>query len=449
MNTRKTAILILKDIYNGAYSNIILQKKLDKFKDIRDKNLITELVYGVLRQQKRLDYILSQISNRDLTKIHLIVKIALRLGLYQLVFLDRIPARAVVNETVNALKGLSNKGAISFLNAVLRSYLRKRNKIKYPDSDRLPLKYLTYYYSHPEWILKIWLKEYGFDDTLRLCIYNNRVPELSLRYNTLKFTEREFLEFFNYNNIDIKKSFVPSSFVINSSSNIKNLPLYNEGGFFVQGQAATLSSLILNPEPGMRVLDMAAAPGGKTCHLAEIMENKGELIALDIYKHKIKLIKKNLYRFGINIVTPVISDGRKYYSSKLFDMILVDAPCSGLGLIASKPEIKWNKKKDDIKKLSRIQMELLENALLLLKPGGILLYTTCTLNREENQDLIRRFLILHQNDLDIYDIKSDLKRLKIDNVINVQKEGWLELFPPDSNTEGFFMAKLIKVKGNI
>lgn len=444
MNLRRYALQILLDIDKGAYSNLVLDHKLSKFKDKRDRALLTELVYGVLRYKKRLDYSISSLSKIKLQKLDKPVLMALRVGLYQLEFLDRIPARAAVYETINGLKGLANKGAVGFVNGILRNFLRKKDEIIFPDPEKRIVEYVSTYYSHPEWLVKLWLEEYGYQNTICLCKINNQPPEVYIRINELKYSPADILEKFEKEGITYKSTKIPGSFLIKDFNNISTIPFYQEGGFIVQGPAATLTGLLTAVKPGMRVLDIAAAPGGKTTHLAQLMRNMGEIIALDIYDHKLKLIEDNCKRLGIDIVKTINCDGRSYQDVDSFDVVLVDAPCSGLGLIRQKPEIKWNKKPSDIKELQKIQLELIGNALNLLKPGGFLIYSTCTLTREENQDVINNILgKIHT--IRLCDLTTDLTKLGLEKSFLPSEEGWLELFPPDSNTEGFFIAKLKKI----
>ncbi len=448
MNSRRIALDILREIEEGAYSNYSLNKRLRKISDKRERSLITELVYGVLRQQKRLDYLISWLSNRALNRLDRVVLLALRLGLYQLEFLNRIPDRAAVNETVNSLKGLINKGGLGFVNALLRNYIRKREKISYPDPEKDPESFLANYYSHPDWLVRMWLKQYGFEKTSRLCRSNNRPAGLVIRRNSLKYNEDEFLAGFAAVDVDIelKKLSIPDAYIVNKINKVEQLPLYREGGFIVQGAAAILASWLLLPCPGARVLDMAAGPGGKTTHLAELMNNQGSIIALDIFDHKLKLIEENCRRLGVEIVKLVKMDGRIFSTDNKFDYILLDAPCSGLGLLANKPEIKWNKSIVNIKELSSIQLEMLNNAFSLLKVGGFLLYSTCTLSYQENQAVVEEFLKIQENRVRLMDINKELEKLAAGDKFQASPEGWLELFPPESGTEGFFIAKFQKLE---
>jgi len=443
MNSRKIALKILIEIKNGAFSNIVLDKYLEDVKDKRDRGLITEIVYGVIRLQNRLDFIIKDFSRIGISKMDEVVIIALRLGLYQLLYLDRIPKSAAVNETVNAIKGMTNKGAVGFVNGLLRNVIRKQDRISFPGPENLK-SYMVDYLSHPAWLVEYWQEYYGTEKTIELCTYNNQAADLIIRINTLKYSEEEFLRIYQKEDIEIISTNIPQTYMINNSSSVENLPLFREGGFIVQGSAAALAGHILNPLPGMKVLDMAAAPGGKTTHLADLMENEGEIIALDVYDHKLELIEENCQRLGVKIIKTKNQDSSAYQIDSKFDMILLDAPCSGLGLIRQKPEIRWTKSKDDIQELAIIQMKMLENAISLLKKDGILLYSTCTLTREENQGNIKKIIKRYKDELKLIDIKEDLLRLGLEDKYSTIEDGYLELFPPEDNTEGFFIAKLQK-----
>lgn len=446
MTIRRDALTILEEINDGAYSNIVLSRRLSRISDKRDRALLTEIVYGVLRYKNRLDYYIIKLSNRPFKKIDSAVLTALRMGIYQLLFLERIPDRAAVYETVNALKGLTHQGGIRFANALLRGFIRKKKHVLFPDKQSDPISYLVHYHSHPRWLVKLWLKQYGFTRTLKLCSSNNQPPGLYIRMNTLKMNSREFIQVFTNNQIGVTVEPIRGSYQLKGFNSITELPLFNDGGFIIQGPAASLAGLLLGVKPGMCVLDMAAGPGGKTTHLAELMNNQGSIIALDIYQHKLKLIKENCQRMGVKIVKTVKNDGREYRDNKKFDMVLVDAPCSGLGLIRQKPEVKWNKNLENINNIIRIQKDLLANAVRLTKKDGLILYATCTLNKAENQDVVNNILSSYYDKLELIDLREDLARLGLAKTYPVDSNGFLEMFPPESKTEGFFMAKLKKVK---
>jgi len=401
MNSRRLAIEILQKIEEGAYSGIILDRELEGVKDKRDRALVTELVYGVLRQKKRLDYIIGRLSFKPLERIDRVVLLALRLGLYQLEFLDRIPARAAINETVEAVKRLNNRGGAGFTNALLRGFLRK--EIAYPEDHLL---YLSTFYSHPEWLVKLWLKKYGERNTRRLLKINNQPPELNVRINRLRVNEEEFKASLEKDGVTVESLPIPDAYVIHNFDHISGLEMYKQGGLIVQGAASIMVGNLLSPQPGMRVLDMAAGPGVKTTHLAQLMKNRGEIIALDIYEHKLRLLNENCQRLGVSIVKPLLGDSIEFKTDQPFDMILLDAPCSGLGLLRQKPEIKWNRLPGDLNELAVIQLKMLKNASTLLKPGGIILYSTCTLTVEENEQVIQEFISAHKGRIEAVSFHS-------------------------------------------
>src|SRR5690554_1942913 len=412
MNTRKIAIEILNKIEDGAYSGQILHKYLVNIEEKRDKALVTELVYGVLRNKYQLDFIISKFSRRNINKIDKPVLNALRTGIYQISFLDTIPVRAAINETVQAVKKSGNQKTAGFVNAILRSYDRNKDSIVYPDKKNM-LKYLEMKYSHPKWLIKLWLKEYGYQNTERLCKYNNRSAELYIRINTLKFLTKEVIKYFHQIGIKIIPSIIPGNYKVNNINSVEKLPLYKEGGFIVQGPAATLAGLLMDPLPGSKILDIAAGPGGKTTHLVEIMQNRGKVVALDIYQNKIDLINKNCRRLDCQIVEAIEADGTIYQDAEPYDMILVDAPCSGLGLVRQKPEIRWNRKPQDIDNLLTIQEKMLNNAARLLRKGGFILYSNCTLNPRENRYIINKFLRNNSMEFKIINLEEKIGRAHV------------------------------------
>lgn len=444
MNSRYIVLKILNDIENGGYSNIVLDRYLKKIKDKRNKALITEIVYGVLRFRNRLDFIIKHLSNIPLNKIDSPVLQGLRVGIYQLEILDKIPERAAVNETVDSVKSMTNRGGVGFVNGILRNFSRKKSSISFPDAKKDIKSYLVNYLSHPEWLVEYWLKKYGPDTTLKLCEYNNKPGELTIRINKLKYSEQEFLNIYQKAGIQLQKTVVAGNYRLINYDSIKELPLYNKGGFMVQGIAATLTGHIMNPQPGMRVLDMAAGPGGKTTHLAELMDNRGEIVAIDIYNHKLKMINENCRRLGVEIVKTINADSRYISDIGNFDMVLVDAPCSGLGLIRQKPEIKWIKDIQDIKDLSIIQLELLKKAVEIVKNNGIIVYSTCTLIDEENRAIIEKIIENNKKRLEIIDLNQELNENIYNHNSCLDKYGSFELIPPFSKTEGFFITKLKK-----
>ncbi len=440
---REISFNILNDIYNkNAFSNIIINQELSHETDKRKENLIREIVYGVLENSIYIDYIISKASNIRMKKIHPNILIVLRIGIYQLLFMDNIPSRAAINENVNLAKKHGHGGSVRFVNGVLRNI--DRNKEKFMNIDekdhgtRISIKY-----SHPKWMVKRWIKEYGVEFTENLCRANNQTPKMNIRVNTLKANKVKLMNSLkDYGLIIREGEYARNSLIIDNPSKITQLKEFKEGHFFIQDESSTLVGQIIDPIPGSTIIDLCSAPGGKATHLAEKMNNTGKIISKDIYEHKIKLIDENSKRLGINIIESGISDALNIDTSLIDkgDYVLVDAPCSGLGLIRRKPEIKMNKEESHIKDLSKIQLRILNNAKKYVKSGGILVYSTCTIEKEENINLINKFL----------GDNPDFKPISISDKIKEKRdfetldEGYMQMFPHIHNTDGFFICKMIK-----
>ncbi|MFN2339852.1 MAG: 16S rRNA (cytosine(967)-C(5))-methyltransferase RsmB [Halanaerobium sp.] len=447
-NLRLEIIEALLRVEKGSYSNLLLDSKLKNIADQRDKNLFTEIFYGVIRNKLYLDYIIEQFSKTPLKKMDQEVLNGLRIGVYQLFFLDKIPARAAIYESVEAVKILlpaANKGAVSFTNGVLRNINRKQDSIKLPVQADNPEKFLSINYSYPRWLVRRFIKDYGFSKTEMILKAGNKRAEVIYRHNSLRKSKEEFIELLAEDQIKYQKTFLNSFYRLKEVNNPAATKAFKNGAAYIQGTAAGLASLLLAPKKDMQVLDLAAAPGGKTSHLAELMNNTGTITALDISQNRLNLVKENLQRLGVENVRLKRADAAKYEDNKKYDRILADLPCSGLGLIASKPEIKWDKNEAVIKKMAELQYNILNNNLDKLKLGGQLLYSTCTLTKEENQDLIKKILA-ENNNFELIDINKKVKNVSSLNLENENK--YLELLPGEADSEGFFYALLQKVESD-
>ncbi len=412
-----------------AYSQLVINSLLNRYKsmDERDKNLLTELVYGTIQHQRLLDFYLEPRLKKNRGNLELWVKQLLRLSVYQLVFLKRIPPHAVVNEAVNLAKKRGHRGIQGLINGVLRNLLRHPWRSLEEIVD--PLERLAVQTSHPTWLVERWVDQYGFDTTAKLCEFNNRRPPFTVRINQLKGsreTIRARLETAGYTVEETVRS--PFGLTIANPAGITDTSLYEQGFFTIQSESSMLVAPLLSPEPGMKVLDACAAPGGKATHLAELMHNQGTVIANERHAHKLTLIKDLAQRLGITIISVQQGDAREMSVQQwgLFDRILLDVPCSGLGVIRHKPDLKWNKQPGDGKALAGLQWELLRTTSKLLKTGGKLVYSTCTLDKDENENQIERFLNEHPN-------------FKLDGEMET-------IFPYDFDSDGFFMAKLRKTE---
>ena len=443
LSARELALNILVDIsLNGAFSNIAINRHLKDETNIQGEGLIREIVYGVLENQIYIDYIISKASKIRLKKIHPTILIILRMGIYQLVFMDRIPDSAAVNESVNLVKKHGHKGTIGFVNGVLRSISRDKDKfMKVDTKDRI--EYLSTKYSHPRWMVERWVKEFGEEFTEYICEENNKRPELNIRVNTLKTNKKELSEKLVEQGLVIRDSnYANDTLIIENPTRITSLKEFKLGHFFIQDESSALVGQIMDPKAGSIVIDICSAPGGKATHIAQIMANKGQVLSRDIHEHKLGLIKENAKRLGIDIIKTHTSDATLRDESlvDIADYCLVDAPCSGFGLIRRKPEIKWNRKESDIGELVDIQYKILNNIKDYLKVGGILIYSTCTIGIDENKRQIDKFLEENKN-FKLISIED-----KLDNKENLEtlKDGYIQLFPHIHGTDGFYIAKMVK-----
>ena len=385
MNAREKALKTLYEIeYNGAYSNLALKNTLKSDTQPQDKAFITTLVYGVLDKKITLDYIIQKRSKLKLKKISKYILIILRMGIYQLKFMDKIPESAAVNESVKLAKRYGHGASAGFVNGVLRN--AAKTEIEYP-TDKT--EYLSVKYSFPKEICQKWINDFGYDFTEEMFKAFSEPSCLTLRPNTLKTTSDELLVKLSEKGV---KAAIADGYITAEGFDIAHDELYKTGFYTVQDAAAMTASRVLAPNAGDTVIDMCAAPGGKTTHMAEIMQNKGKIYAFDVHEHKIDLIRNNAERLGITIIEAQIGDGQQYNKefAETADKILCDVPCSGLGIIRRKPEIKYNR--EDTSELPEIQRAILDNAAKYLKPGGEIVYSTCTIEKEENEQVTGGFL---------------------------------------------------------
>ncbi|MDK2918326.1 MAG: rRNA (cytosine967-C5)-methyltransferase [Candidatus Petromonas sp.] len=443
-NPRKVALEILIDIEtNRAYSNITINKLVKELDiDQIDRRFITQLVYGVLENKLYLDYIIKQFSKTKFNKINIYILNILRLGLYQIVFLSKIPNSAAVNESVKLAK-VVNRRLSGFVNGILRSYIRNKDNVKLPDFDKDPIKFLSIKYSHPEWLVKIWLKKFGPEFTEELLKVNNEAPNLTIRTNTLKISRSHLIDLLTGEGARCREGmYTPEAVIIeNLTNNLNSLDSFNNGLFQVQDESSMLVGHILDPKEGDFVIDVCSAPGGKSTHIAQLMNNEGKILSRDIHDHKLNLIRENASRLGISIIETENFDALKL-DDKLInraDKVLVDAPCSGFGIIRRKPEIKYFKCSKDINNLAVMQLKILNNSSKYVKIGGSLVYCTCTIQDDENIGIIHKFLENNSNFI-LLDVNSYLPN----NIKSHEK--FLQLYPHLDRVDGFFICKLKRIK---
>lgn len=430
---RELALKILYQIEEeNGYSNLVLDEYLEKEREklnAKDINLISEIVYGTVTWKHSIDIILQKHSKIKLNKISKWVKIILRMGIYQIVFLDKIPKSAAVNESVNLCKKYGYKSA-SFVNAVLRkvekSDYEELTKIE-DDFDRISAMY-----SMPKWIVEKLIHQYGVPKTEEICKYSNSKPKITIRINTLKTTMQELQKKLDEKGISYEEARIPNFLYLKKLKDMANLDLFQEGLFTIQDEGAGEIGYVLNPNPGEIVLDACSAPGGKTTHLAELMKNDGEIVAWDIHKHRVKLVEENAKRLGISIIKADTKDASIYDETykESFDKILLDVPCMGLGVIKRKPDIKWQKTREEVSKIQKVQENLLRVCSKYLKPGGELIYSTCSILKEENEEVVEKLINAKETEKD-----GRKKRFEM-----IEKKNIL----PDENTDGFFICKIRK-----
>ncbi len=404
-----------------------------------DKALLFEIVHGVMRWMGRLDWILTGFYKGQFSKSVSDVKNALRVALYQILFLDKIPDYAAVNEAVEFVKKLQGQEYADQANAILRNIIRSKDSIRYPDPREDLVSYLSVYYSHPSWMVKRWLNRFGKEETEKLLIANNNRPFLALRVNYLVTNKEELKSLLDSVELNYSESKILPEFIrLNNLTNITDWEYFQKGYFSVQDESTGLPVKLLDPSPGMRVLDLCAAPGGKTAFIADIMKNEGEIIALDRFESRLKILEKNLLRLKVTNVKTISIDAMEYCDEIGFDRILIDAPCSGLGTLTKKPDLKWKKDLGDIRKIVNIQYNLLKKGSSLLKPGGILVYSTCTIEPEENIEIINKFLVENPN-FKLVDASEMFPKELID------ENGCIQTYSHVHGIDGSFAAKLIRV----
>jgi len=441
-NVRNVALEILLQIEkNQAYSNLLLNQMIKKHEvKGKDVGLLTEIVYGTIQRRDTLDFYLAPFLKKS-KKLDQWVKILLRLSLYQMVYLDRVPERAIFFEAVEIAKKRGHKGTASLVNGVLRSIQREG----LPSLDQITdeLERIAIETSHPIWLVKRWAQQIGIEETRKMCEVNCTPPEQTGRVNNLVTTREKLIHMLKEEDIEAVDGDVSLDAIKAVRGNLVHSKTFKEGYFTIQDESSMLVARALGVEKGDQILDSCAAPGGKTTHIAELLGNTGKVYSLDLHEHKIKLINEAVKRLGIENVETKAHDSRKareIFEGQMFDKILVDAPCSGFGVIRRKPDIKYTKSVSDNHNLAKIQLDILTEVSSLLKKDGILVYSTCTIDYEENEGVIKTFL--EQNPDFILDetIQNDLPEI----VKPYIKNGQLQLYPHYFGTDGFYIARLRK-----
>jgi 16S rRNA (cytosine967-C5)-methyltransferase len=442
MNPRQTALLILQEIETRqAFADVALDRHLQKT-DLSDANrrLATELVYGCVRRKRSLDAIIDRLAKKKSQKQPPLLRLILHLGLYQLRHLQQIPPSAAVNTTVELAKENRLGKLAGVVNGILRQYLRLADL---PDAELLqlpenPVGRLAVLHSFPDWIVEFWSRQLGLAETEELCQWFNQPPTIHLRVNPLKTSLPEVEVALEKVGVAVSR-IPPLPFALKLTGavgNIRKLPGFHEGWWMVQDASAQLVTYLLNPQPGETIIDVCAAPGGKTTHIAELMGDKGEVFAGDRSPSRLKKLRQNAARLELSSISTVPGDCRELTQFVgRGDRVLLDVPCSGLGTLHRRADARWRQTSENIRELGSLQRELLETASTWVKSGGVLVYATCTIHPWENDEVIEDFLASHPD--------WSIEPPPTDFMVPPEAIGWVKVWPHRYHLDGFFMVRLI------
>jgi 16S rRNA (cytosine967-C5)-methyltransferase len=498
INPRQLAFIALREVHKGAYADVALDRALQKVKlgerqsslelsdasgELRQRRLVTDLVYGSTRRQRTLDALIDQLGKKKSHQQPKDLRTILHLGLYQLRYQERIPPSAAVNTTVELAKENGFSGLASFVNGLLRQYIRggggegerggqggqggqgdkearkqgdKENNSSFPPSSHLPLSPSPHFplqlpenpverlgilHSFPDWIIEVWLKQFGFAETEKLCEWMNQTPVIDLRVNPIKTSVEEVETALQLKGILVKRvPHLPQALrLIGSTGAIQNLPGFSQGWWTVQDSSAQLVSHLLDPQPGEVIIDACAAPGGKTTHIAELMQDKGKIWAADRTTSRLRKLKENAQRLNLHSIEIYTGDSRNQPQfQNIGDRVLLDAPCSGLGTLHRHADARWRQTPESVQELSALQKQLIAHTSTFVKSNGILVYATCTLHPAENEDVIESFLASHPNwQIEAPEVDSPAAKYST-------PQGWIKVLPQQEEMDGFFMVRLRK-----
>ena len=424
-NNRRTVYHTLMDVETkGAYSNLAINHQIILHKP-NNVPFVRELAYGVLENKMLLDYVIDALIPRDVDKLKASDLTILRMGIYQLARMDSVPEYAAVNESVVLAKKFS-RGREGFINGVLRSYINEKFNIKLPDRSEDEVKYLSIKYSYEPWIIRLWLESYDVEFVEELLKAGNETPSVCIRLNWLKIMKPDLIRELTARGFEVTEGKYATNALHVKGQGLLDTAFYKNGLFSVQDEACQVVSQMLDPQQGELIMDVCAAPGGKALSIAERMNNKGTVIASDIYKRRVEIANREAERLGIGIIQTRTWDATRVDSTMVekADRVLVDAPCSGFGVIRRKPEIKFRKNEDEIAALPAKQLAILKASASYVKPGGVLMYCTCTINPYENERVVADFLR-----------KTD----------SFKVEESRQFMPNVEGTDGFFICKMRKV----
>ncbi|MCD7033830.1 16S rRNA (cytosine(967)-C(5))-methyltransferase RsmB [Metabacillus sp. GX 13764] len=422
---------------NQAYSNLLLNSFIQKHSLAeKDVPLFTELVYGTLQRKDTLDFYLAPFIKKA-NKMELWVRILLRLSVYQMVYLDRVPERAAVHEAVEIAKRKGHQGIASLVNGILRSI--QREGLPSFEDIQDPVQRTAVATSHPLWLVEKWTKQYGLEEAGKMCEENLKAPRQTARINKTKYSVNEAIELLQKEGFSARRGSLSPDSIMMEKGSLASSTLFKDGGATIQDESSSLTAKVLGVQEGESVLDACAAPGGKSSHILELLNHKGQLMSLDLHQHKVELVKEQANRLGFENLTVQDLDARKageVFNEESFDRILVDAPCSGFGVIKRKPDIKYAKSARDIQKLAAIQLEILHSVSPLLKKGGTLVYSTCTVDQEENHAVAQQFLQDHPD----YEWDETMTGRLPEEARQYAEASELQLLPHYFGTDGFYIT---------
>ncbi|MEH2434060.1 MAG: 16S rRNA (cytosine(967)-C(5))-methyltransferase [Nostoc sp.] len=457
-NSRQIAFIALREVHKGAYADVALDRVLQKVNlPDNDRRLLTELVYGSVRRQRTLDTLIDQLAKKKSHQQPQDLRTILHLGFYQLRYQERIPASAAVNTTVQLAKENGFSGLTGFVNGLLRQYLRKAGGENTPLSpsslhtDPLqlpenPVERLGILHSFPDWIIQVWLEQLGLAETEQLCEWMNQSPTIDLRINPLRTSIEEVEAALQSAGILVRRiPDLPQALrLIGSAGSIQKLPGFKEGWWTVQDGSAQLVSHLLDPQPGEVVIDACAAPGGKTTHITELMADKGKIWACDRTPSRLRKLQENSQRLNLQSIQIYTGDSRHFNQfQNTADRVLLDAPCSGLGTMHRHADARWRQTPESVRELSVLQKELITHTSTFVKPGGVLVYATCTLHPAENEEVISTFLAESPN----WQIESPSGFESPASAYSTP-EGWFKVWPHRQDMDGFFMVRLRKTNNS-
>jgi len=441
-NPRQIAFLALREVHRrGAFADAALDRAFSnsQLNDL-DRRLVTELVYGSVRRMRSIDFIIDKLATKKSSQQPPELRTILHLGLYQLEYLNQIPPSAAVNTTVQLAKENGFSGLSSFVNGLLRQYIRLTDNDLNPltvTNYKSPVERLGILHSFPEWLIELWIEQIGETETEQLCEWFNQSPTIDLRINPLKSSIAQIETAFKSQNISVSRiPNLPQALRLNGSTGaIQNLPGYSEGWWTIQDSSAQLVTHLLDPQPGETIIDACAAPGGKTTHIAELIADTGTIYACDKTANRLKRLKENADRLQMKSIQIHTGDSRHFPEFiNLADRVLLDAPCSGLGTLHRRADARWHHTPENIQAQSQLQSELLANSATFVKSGGVLVYATCTIHPLENEQIVRSFLDSNPH--------WRIEPPTIDLPVQLSPEGWVKVWPHRNQMDGFFMVRL-------